>query len=101
MFLRVVDRLLCNVDAQNLARFAGQRGRSISRTAAGIEHPPASRHPSGEKVPSYVLVPQVRIDFARNHTLACKFSQIARPECVSLPDHNQTTRSRQYGNLEA
>ena len=36
----------------------------------------------GEKIPRDVLVPQVRIDFARNHTLACKFSQSLVPNVL-------------------
>ena len=71
----VVDRLSRNIEGQDLTRPAGQLGRAVTRSAAGVEHPLSARHPRREGVPRHMLVPQVRIDFARNHTLAGEFSQ--------------------------
>ncbi len=72
---RIIDGIAGNVDSKNLARIAGQHARAIARPAPGVEHPPPMRHPRSEPVARHVLVPEIGIDLARNHTFAREFSQ--------------------------
>ena len=75
MLARIIDGVVRNVDREHLARLACQHVRAIAGSAAGVEHPPPAGEPRRKPVARHVLVPQVGIDLARNHTFACEFSQ--------------------------